>query len=67
MGGDDGGRGGSPWLFEDHRLRVKSFFHFIDTLPGELNASVARAWRCLPAGQLISLAFDPPTGGEGWG
>lgn len=35
--------------------------------PGEVNAIVARARRCLLAGRLIGLAFDPLAHSEGWG
>lgn len=43
------------------------FFYFIDMHPGEVNAIMARAHRCLLAGQLIGLAFDPLAHSEGWG
>lgn len=54
------------WLSEDNRFCMKSFY-FIDMHPGEVNAIMTRARRCLPAGQLIGLAFDPLAHSEGWG
>lgn len=54
-------------LFEDNRFCMISFFYFIDMHPGEVNAIMARARRCLLAGQLIGLAFDPLAHSEGWG